>query len=207
MAMPVFGQGTSVDTTKKEHNNIISFDVTSFIRQFATSNSSINYSPYMLSYRRIIKNNAIKLSVGGVFVSSNGAQNDTLKSVNSKNNYYVALGFEHYSYLSKRWTFYYGIDLTTKYLVTTSNIKWSSSHSEETKNETIDYGFSPTLGIVFEITKRMSIATETSYNISYQKFMYTSTNYQNTQTTFRNKSNSIHSTFYAPTTINFRFKF
>lgn len=120
---------------------------------------------------------------------------------------HLAIGLEHYQYLGKKWTFYYGIDIT-------SDFNSNKSKSDRTKNsyyESVDesngFGISPVLGIVFQITNRMSVATETSYNMSYTKTISRKTEYPLSQYNRNSFDAGLQSTFIPPTAINFRFKF
>ena len=205
----VFGQGTSIDTTKKEHKNIISVDATGLLRQFFNLSTSnyYPYPPYILTYRRVIRNNAIKLAVGADINIDNGTSNDSLKSSGERNTYNVALGFEHYNYLSKRWTFYYGIDAIAKYSINKTKYPRSTTSYYESYGENKSYGLAPTLGIVFQITNRISMSTETSYDISYVQVTSKQTEFPSSQYDRKSTNNSIQTTYFPPTALNFRFKF
>ncbi len=205
----IYGQGTTIDSTKKDYKNIIAIDATGFLKLFFNSSSTpfYPYSIYLLTYRRVIKDNAIKLAVGGNFNTANSIKNDSLKSTRSTNNFNFALGVEHYQYLNKRWAFYYGIDATTKYLISKNKSYRTSTEYYESKNETTSYGLSTALGILFHITKRINISTETSYNISYEESFSSSKEYSYSQYDRKSVDNGIHSTFFPPTSVYFRFKF
>lgn len=204
----LFSQGTTMDSTKKEHKNIISIDATGlFTRLFNFSGNNFYSSPYLISYRRIIKNNALKVSIGGDVNTANGKMNDSLKSSSSRSNLNLAIGFEHYQYLGKRWTFFFGIDATTYFSNNNSKSDRTTNSYYESKNNTTSYGLAPTLGIVFQITKRISLSTETSYNIAYQKTVDKSVEFPSVQYNRSFTSTGIQTIFIPPTSLNFRFKF
>ncbi|MFN8116339.1 MAG: hypothetical protein U0W65_09515 [Bacteroidia bacterium] len=205
----VFGQGTSIDTTKKEHNNIISIDATGLLRQFfnLNTNNYYPYTPYILTYRRVIKNNAIKLAVGADISINKGTSNDSLKSSGERNSYNVALGIEHYKYLNKRWNFYYGIDAVYQYSTNKSKYPRTTTTYYESSSESKSYGIAPTLGILFRITNRMSLSTETSYSISYVLTTSKQNEFPSSQYDRKSTSSNIMTAYFAPTALNFRFKF
>jgi hypothetical protein len=204
-SISALGQEVKRDTTKKEYKNIIGVDVTGILKQVFNPGSVNFYYPYMLTYRRVIKSNAIRFGVGGSFYNSHGTSNDTIKTSTSRNSLNIGLGFEHYCYLGRRWDFYFGVELTAK-ASSNDNIQSTNNTSSEYYSFTSSYGLSPLLGIVFKISKRIVIATETSYNVGY---FFTNTYGSNTlyYPNKQNFSSGIQTTFIPPTALNLRFKF
>lgn len=204
----LFSQTTTPDTTKKEFKNIIGLDATGLFRQFFNLNSSSYYSyPYIISYKRVFKNNALRINAGGNIQTTNGTTNDTLKGTTTRNDLFVGIGFEHYSYISKRWNIYFGADAILKY----QNYNYKSSRTATTSYQQTQteygYGVSPLVGIQFLINSRLSIATETSYDITYNT---TSSSQNNTPASIndrRTNSTGISTQFHAPTGIIFRVLF
>lgn len=205
-----FAQKVSPDTTKKEYKNIIGLDATWLVRQLinsGTPSSGYNYySPYAISYRRIFGGNAIRAQIGGIIWTSESKTNDTTRGVTSRNNYDFSLGFEHYKYLSKRFTCYFGIDLTTSYREYKSKGWYTNTQYSEQTQTTTSYGFTPLMGLVFEITPRMSIATETGYNISYETSLNSTKRYPATIWDDKKTEAGWTSNFYAPASLIFRLK-
>ena len=217
LTLSVSGQEIIKDTTQKKerrarhsYKNIIAIDATKLLSQFFNFNASnYNYfsSPYMITYRRVFKRNAIRLGVGGNVASSERILNDSLTSKSARNDYSIGLGFEHYNYLSQRWSYYYGVELTMFNSITSYRYPYSSLNYQESSTNSKGYGVAPLLGIVFRISKRMSVATETSYNLSY--IQTTSRSRSVPWNPYDNKSVSkgLQSIFNPPTSISFRFKF
>ncbi len=205
-----FAQKVHPDTTKKEFKNIVGLDATWMVRQLINSGSPSSgynyYSPYFISYRRIFGGNAVRAQIGGMIWTTESKTNDTTRGITSRNNYYFTLGFEHYKYLSKRFTCYFGIDLTTSYREYKTKGWYTNTEYSEQIQTTSDYGFTPLLGLVFEITSRMSVATETGYNISYQTSISSTKRYPPTIWDTKKSEAGWISSFYAPASIIFRFK-
>lgn len=201
-----FGQETSQDTTKKEFNNVIGIDATNFVSRFFNFSSNPSYfnSPYMISYRRIFKSNALRVSIGGEVLNNKGTRNDTLHPTTTRIALNVGVGFEHYCYLSKRWNFYAGVEAFTAYSYYDGIYPYSTTSYREQSNTSHSFGVSPLIGVHFKINSRLSISTETSYNIAY--VLEKSFDIQPPTTMYDNhsKSSGIETSFYAPTALSFR---
>jgi hypothetical protein len=187
-----YSQTTVPDTTKKEFKNVISIEATGILRQFI---NQPNYnSPYMIGYKRIFKSNALRIGLG--ITSYKTIINDAMSIQSKYNNFYLGIGFEHYSYLTKRWNLYIGADAIISYRKSSSLISFSS-----TSNQTYTtYGISPLLGLQFKINSRLSVSTETSYAILYtisdNSNLYSYISYRTIVTNFR-----------PPVAVNFRILF
>ncbi len=205
----LYGQVTYPDTTKKECKNVIEVNITGLIGQFLNLNTMgyYSYSPYMMSYKRIFKNCAIRLGVGGSTSSSEVTNNDTLHGKSIYNNYNVGLGYEHYSYLTKRWTLYFGIDAIASHMLHIYENDYSTTSSTKDRSTNCSFGASPFVGLVFRLNSRLSLSTETSYDISYfiseSKSVHTPLSSYNSHT----KGNGTQTGFNAPTSINIRIWF
>lgn len=206
----LFAQTTTSDTTKKEFKNVVALDATGLLRQFfnLNTNSYSYYSyPYIISYKRIFKSNALRISAGGNIYTNNATTNDTLGGKTTRNELNAGIGFEHYSYISKRWNIYFGADAIMNY----RNYDHQSYRTATTSYRHIQteygYGASPLLGIQFIINSRLSIATETSYDITFTTT--TSSQTETPASVYDKKSNStgIQTQFHAPTGIIFRVLF
>ena len=207
----VFGQITKPDSTKKEFKNIIELDVTELLHQFLYTGTGASYyygTPYMISYKRILKNNnAIRFGVSGSVYNQNSTKSDTLKDSSKRNTFNVGLGIEHYCYLTKRWNFFFGIDLIANY---TNNdlVQGISSTITYHNIQTIyGYGASPLLGIQFKINSRMSISTEMRYDIVYNQEHDKRSQPPSSVYDYDIKDKGMQTTFNPPININFRIHF
>lgn len=203
-----FGQVTTPDTTKKEFKNVIGIDATGLLRQFFNFNTTsyFNY-PYMIGYKRIFKSYAFRIGAGGNFSNTNITSNDTLPGKRTYSNFNFGIGLEHYSYLGKRWNFYFGADAIVKYSYNDYQSSWTASTSNRQTSTNYGYGVSPLLGLQFKINSRLSIATETSYDITYTTSKDSSTRTPSSVYDSHSKSTGLKTNFNAPTTINFRIQF
>ncbi len=203
-----FGQLTTPLTTKKEFKNVIGIDATGLLLQFFNLNTnSYFYYPYMISYKRIFKSNAFRFDVGGNFFNNSETTNDTIGDNRVRNDYNIGIGFEHYSYLSKKWNLFFGADVVLNYTYNDYKYNYTSTLSSRQTTKSFGYGVSPLLGLQFKINSRFSVSTETSYDI-----IFTSATDSRTQTPTsiydeNSKSDGLQTQFHAPTTINFRIHF
>lgn len=202
-------QNTAPDSTKKAYKNVIGLDATGLLRQFLNLNTYNYYSyPYVLSYKRFYNNtNAIRINLGGSTYSNNSTTNDTLQSTNSRHDLFTGIGWEHYSYISKRWNLYFGADLIYSYSNNTQKSSTPLSYTSEYIQSKHSYGASPLLGVQFIINSRLSIATETSYDITYINASSGQFHKPNSQYDRNTKTNGIETQFHAPTGIIFRVLF
>jgi hypothetical protein len=203
-----FGQNVSPDTSKKEYKNVIGLDASGILRQVLNSNSVpfVN-SPYMITYRRIMKSNAIRFGLGGRVTNDNNVLNDSIKERNQRTELNFGIGIEHYVYLGQRWNFYFGADVIAKYVNSTGE-STSSQIFNSMEVTRFGYGLSPVLGIQFRVTPRFSISTESTYDITYNTsvtdshavFAYADYKRHSTST-------GISTVFNAPVALNLRIQF
>lgn len=203
-----FSQNERRDTIHKKHNNIIAIDATGLLKQFFNFNSNSYYSyPYMITYRRIIGKNAIRLGAGANIDTKESNTNDTVKSKSVRNSYTVGLGYERYAHLSRRWSFYYGVEFTAAYLNYTDKNWFNSTSNRESSTITNKYGIAPILGIVYKINRRISVGTETSYNLSYVLTTTKSKTIPSNYYDFKTVDRGFQTNFITPTNLSFRFSF
>jgi hypothetical protein len=194
---------------RKGYKNSIAVDMTALLGQFFNLNDNYYYySPgYMVTYRRFIGRYAIRFDAGGNVSTDHSVTSDTVKSDQNRTTYAFALGFESYKRIMNRWSYYFGIDLTTSYRLNYGRNQSAPDRGSEYSSDVRSFGVSPLLGILFRINRRMSVSTETSYNISYvvstdRKIYYPDPKYNS-----NTNSTGIESTFFPPVNISFRLKF
>lgn len=201
-----FSQIVKQDTTKREYKNVVGLDATGIFRQvFNSGGAPYVYSPYIISYRRIMKSNAIRVLLGGNVSNNDNTMNDSMSNKSSSTNFNVAIGFEHYRYLGKRWNYYYGLDLLVKYSVD-HNESLNPKYNTRQTNTRNGYGISPLIGLQFRINSRLSVSTEASYDIIYTTINTTST-ISSSPISSKYKRTSVNANFNAPLSINFRIQF
>jgi hypothetical protein len=205
-----YGQSKTVDTTKNEYKNVIGIDATGLIHQIFNSGSvteSYFTSPYIITYRRIFANNALRIGVGGKFYYNDGSQNDSNQFKHTHYSINAGIGYERYVPLGKRWKLFLGADAIVNYGSGSDRETLGSSYFSNQSSSIFGFGVSPFLGIDFKINKRLSIATESDYAITYytskSKRIVSSTPDDNSES----KSSGISAVFYAPIAINFKVHF
>jgi hypothetical protein len=206
MSAVVLGQTVKQpDQTNKEYKNVLAIDANGLLKQFFNFGQNPYFtSPYIIGYKRIFKSNALRIGIGGNISTGKSEFNDTSKNDNKRYNFNIGAGYERYSYISKRWNLYYGADaiFTYEYYDYHSNYSTTTSNKEITKQ--FGYGVSPFLGIQFRINSRLSISTETSYDIIYACGVSKRTYTPPSDYDYTSKSSSIQTQFHAPTSIVFR---
>jgi len=206
--LSINAQTQTADTVQKEYNNIISIDATSLLLQFINHNeyTPLWYSPYILSYKRILGNNALRIGIGGSsYQSSISEDDDTLKSAYSYYNIRLGLGYEHHVTLSKRWMMYFGADIIGSYSSQLQRIEYTPTYDVRKYSEnSYGIGISPLLGFSFTLNKRLSIGTEACYDVvcQFTKTISQYSLYPNADRT--DIRNDFFMSFHAPTAINFR---
>lgn len=207
-----FGQITQPDSTKQEFKNIIEVDATGLLKQFlfSSGNGSGYYvvTPYMISYKRIFNNNnAIRFGVGGTNNSENATTNDTIYNNQKNTRFNVGVGIEHYAYLTNRWNFFFGIDAIANFSAYKSEQENSAGNIYENEQTKYGYGISPLVGIQFKINSRISVTTETRYDIVFSHFENIKTQTLDSSFDSKTEGKGINTSFNPPVNINFRIHF
>ena len=166
----------STSLTKVYHNEF-GIDVTGFLKQFFNFNqgqgSSSYYPVYYLTYRRHFTKGNIRFAIGGDFENRDiPPTNDDDKNIYRDKSYSLdlRLGWEFFNDISKRWQVFYGLDFISSSYHTKNDVQYFSgdyAYGSETKAQT--FGLAPLLGFRYKITNRLSISTQTSFSINWQK--------------------------------------
>lgn len=156
------------DGSKTEFNNVVGVDATGLLQQFLSLNQygGYYYVPYIATYKRIIKSNAIRFGLGGSISNSSTTEQDTSNLERNRNTFNVGIGFEHYTYINKKCNLYFGIDAIYQYSYNEYH-SWSPAYNYNSEDKTHGYGVSPVLGFQLRYWNRISFAVETSYEILY----------------------------------------
>jgi|GEM_PF-2007516 len=204
-----FGQVTSPpDTSKKNFNNVIGVDLAALIILVSNGEgSSYLNQPYMLTYRHFFKSNGIRIGIGGNFDKSASENSDSTTTDSERYLVNAGIGYERYVYLSRRWNFYFGADAIFRFEHRSSYDQWNPTSSRNERWEGFGFGVSPVLGIQFKVSQRISLATETSYDVLYYKRM--TERYSKPNSIYDTKSDywSLKTTYYPPTTVSLRVHF
>lgn len=200
------GQSTKPNSNEKDYKNVISVDATSLLAQFLNlSNTTFTDPPYVLTYRRFFNNNnAFRIGIGGYAKDVNYTTNDSLSNNQISNSFNIGLGYEHYSYLSERWNLYYGADLILRSYYNFSKSSITTTREMEQTNKSIGYGVSPLLGVQFILNSRLSISTETSFDLTFSQNNSSRKETPSTAFDKNTEGSTFETNFNAPITINFR---
>lgn len=192
---------------KMEHD--VNINTTFFIKQILNfSSNSLEISPYIVGYKFFpVQNHGLRFAIGGSFTHSNQSQDSTFVQISKTSEVDYRVGYEYRKFFGKRWMFFAGIDITNSFTVNYIKVN-SSTDITTTSNNTWSIGGGPVLGIQVNISKRISLFTETAfyYNYASTRSKTTSLNFPELNT---NKITDIEQTgkFLLPTSLFFVFRF
>ena len=165
------------DTLTLRHKNVIGVDATSILEQFfnwggAQSGGYYNAQPhYLLIYKRSLGSWRARIGFGGRL----GSQTDTA-GPNSTTDFDarswsidVRAGVEKATRAGRKWVVYYGVDLAAghsfgeRIQLNPNNQSWDR-HTEVNR-----FGGGPLLGFQFHITEHLSLATEASVMLFWER--------------------------------------
>ena len=211
----IYAQELAPDTSKKEFRNVIGLNITNLLFQNGYINTYDYYpypyyylsSPYMIIYKRIYRKSAIRLGIGWILSNYNNKNNDTLKSNSNNNTLNIGLGYERYGFISKRWTYFYGADAIGSYSHVKSHEYYSYRSNYDNNSTTFKYGISPLFGLMFRFNNRISISTETCYDLTYSQSKTDSYSSSSTTPYSHSISSGLQTAYHAPATIMVRIQF
>ncbi len=192
---------------KMEHD--VCINTTFFIKQIINfSSSNLEISPYIIGYNFFpVKNHGLRLAVGGSFTHSTLSPDSTFVQISKTSEVDYRVGYEYRYFFGKYWTFFAGVDFTNSFIVNYTRVN-SSTDIVTTSNNTWSIGGGPLVGIQVNISKRISLFTETAfyYNYASTRSKTTSVNFPELN---QNKVTDIESTgkFLLPTSLFFVFRF
>jgi hypothetical protein len=204
-----YSPGDTSHHKKWKMENDICINTTFFIKQVLNfSSTSLEISPYIIGYNFFPdKHNGLRVAVGGNFTHSNTNPDSTFVTISKTSEVDYRIGYEYRYSFGKRWVFFAGVDFTNSFIVNSTKVN-SSTDIISTSNNTWSIGGGPVIGIQVNISKRISLFTETAF---YYK--YASTRSKQTSLNFpdlnENKITDIEQTgtFLLPTSLFFVFRF
>ncbi len=162
-----------------KYTSQIGVNTTFFFKQFLnfSQNNTIAVSPYVLTYKLISpRNHAFRMGVGGTYSNKKETFENTGQLPRTTNAYSLdfSAGYEYRMPLSDRWLCFFGADAVTD-LVSSKVIATDPSDEVTTITKTTEYGGAMVVGIQFNISKRISLFTETSVQFTNSKSSFEST--------------------------------
>ena len=156
----------------------IGINTTFFFKQFLnfSDNNTIAVSPYVLTYKLISpRNHAFRMGLGGTYSNKRETFENTGQLPRETNAYSLdfCAGYEYRMPLSDRWLCFVGADAVTN-LVSSKVVATDPSDEVTTITKTTEYGGALLVGIQFNISKRISLFTETSVQFTNNKSSFES---------------------------------
>jgi hypothetical protein len=202
------------DTTsaaKKQHKmeHDICINTTFFIKQIVNfSGTSLAISPYIIAYNLFpVKNHGLRVGIGGNYSSQTQNPDSSFVQVNKRSEFDYRVGYEYRHFFGKTWVFYTGVDMVNSFTSVSSKVN-SFSDIVTTSTNSWSLGGGPIAGIQVNITRHITLFTETAFYYSYSSSK-SSTNSLNFPEENVNKVSAFGSSaaFVLPTSIYFVFRF
>jgi|GEM_PF-912397 len=166
----------------RQYNNEFGFDATPFIKQFLNFSQTQfpqYYTPtYYLTYRRYFAKGNLRIAIGADIRDNQSlpyyGQDSTILH-DKRFTLNARVGWEWLEKLGKKWQVFYGVDFLADYIYEKSDANNATAnmggyiYSMGTLSSTQIFGLGPVLGVRFNLTKRLSIMTETSYSINWEQ--------------------------------------
>lgn len=152
------------ESTEKLKFHEFGINVTTFINELVSlNNNEADLGNYMITYKYHMGHNALRFGIGGQFQKLDepvGGGN----RVSKNNKFDLRLGYEWNKPISKKWSFYFGLDA----IGGNANSETKAINNDEitTTDQTYYYGGGGMIGIQFFINSNISLSTEGS--IYYQ---------------------------------------
>ena len=161
----LFGQESDDVQT---YQNEWGLNITGFANQFLSINgSTADPGSFLLTYKRIKKNQAFRTGLGLFLNFTNTDENANESSLESNSvNISLRLGMEKHFPIERKWLFTAGGDLILNYSDFTSG-SLSNFGDVTIKNSEWSVGLGPVLGVHFRINQRISLGTEGTLYIRY----------------------------------------
>lgn len=181
-----------------KYTNQIAVNATFFFKQFLnfSSSNSIAVSPYVITYKLISpKNHAFRMGIGGNFSNKKeNFNNGTPPRITNTESVDFSAGYEYRLPLTKKWLCLFGVDAVT-HLENAKTVAEDVTEKITTVTTNNNYGAGPVMGIQFNISKRISLFTETA--------LFVRASSAKIETTFMNSPQFNSKQTTSETTINF----
>jgi hypothetical protein len=175
LSLNVYSQDTT--THRKIYKNEFGVDATGFIKQFLNFNQGQfpeYYNPvYYITYRRHFSCGNIRFAIGGNFSSQDivtpfaGDSNEYHSNAYSFN---ARIGWEFFNSIGKRWQVFYGLDFKPSIFYSKDDAPyWNGGYANGLETRSQLLGVGPMLGFRYKLTHRISLTTETSFSVIFEK--------------------------------------
>jgi hypothetical protein len=145
---------------KSSNKNLVSFSPGNIIGVIGGFYSYQQPGEYLVQYRRIIGNaNAIRIGINANGSKYTNNKNDTLSGNSNYRNTKLGIGYERYSYISKAWNLYYGVDAQFENGISNNESNYNNYYYKTTSNN-YNIGGMAYMGITVNLNNRLSIGLE-----------------------------------------------
>jgi hypothetical protein len=213
LSLASYAQVSDSTAVHKKKKSKVEYDVaintTFFVKQIINlSSSNLEISPYIVGFNLFpVRDHGIRLAVGGSFTHSTQTPDSTFVQISKTSEVDYRIGYEYRHFFGKRWVFFAGVDFINSFTVNSTKVN-SSTDIITTSNNTMMLGGGPVLGIQVNISRHISLFTETAFYYSYATTT-SKTNSLNFPDLNVNKVSDIEETgkFVLPTSLYFVFRF
>lgn len=163
-----FSQGDNEETEFTPRHQV-GVNTTFFFKQFLnfTNNNAIAVSPYVITYKAISRSgNAFRMGIGGTFNNRKEEDDNQVPRITNAYELDLSLGYEYRKSVSKSWLCFFGLDAVT-HLANSKTVANDGFDETTTITKNNRFGAGPLMGIQLNISKRVSLFTETAIIFSY----------------------------------------
>ncbi len=192
---------------KMEHE--ININTTFFIKQLVNfTGTSLAVSPYILGYKFFpVKHHGLRFGIGGNFSSQTQNPDSNFIQVNKSSELDYRIGYEYRHFFGKWWVCFVGVDMVNSFTASSSKVN-SFTDIVTTSNNTWSLGGGPVVGIQANITKNISLFTETAFYYTYSSTLSKTQSLNFPQENINKLTNFGQSgKFILPTSLFFVFRF
>ncbi|MBX7181849.1 MAG: porin family protein [Bacteroidia bacterium] len=191
------------NSTEKRNQHQIGVNASYFFKQFLNlgSSNSLSISPYILSYKIVDrKHHGFRMGAGLSMQSSNQNPDSTNSVKNSTSAYNLRFGYEYQKELGPKWLCFFGADGLFNYALdkTTTNNGFDKVSNTDVL---LTYGGGPVLGFQYNISKHISLFTETGIYALVGQSVSKSSFTNNPQFNEETKTNVSSVSFLLPTSL------
>jgi len=145
---------------------------------FSFGGNTFSNNPYILGYKRIIKNSAFRVGVNYSLFNTNRQVNPQQpRSYNQGSRFDLRIGYEGRKFLSPKWVWFYGLDVTR--LASQSSSKTTQKFgggitgpvdvTNISSSSNISSGGGPITGLQWNISKRIAVLAEARAYLLYSE--------------------------------------
>lgn len=189
---------TTLVAQERKFKNEFHLNATGFVGNYLNfGNGPISNNPFLLGYKRVYRNKAIRFGAFGSSSSSNRVVNPQQpRSYRNSKELELRTGFEWRKMLNPKWMFFYGLDLAVGFTDNrTTNFQNVNFQGTQVLVKNISsfaqnsYGGGPIAGLQWDFSKRISLLAESRAYFNYSE-IHTKTKWEDVPDQLRVAQNS-----------------